>query len=179
MKPKSTMIGLCGSSGSGKTLASQKLVEALRSENIVCCGFISPAVFEESQKTAIKVRWLESGEERVLMTPITETSRLTFGRWQIFPETFEWIKKKLADLKDCQTFFCDEIGPLEVLEEKGWFNALEILDKKKYELNVVTFRPSLRSFFSQRYPDMTIFDLDREDYDNKVTKLVRELFGID
>src|SRR5690606_17150385 len=137
MRAESVIIGLCGSSGSGKTLTCLKLIHELRSAKITCCGFVSPAVFEESQKTTIKVRWLESDQERVLMTPATQTSQLTFGRWQIFPETFDWINQKLAGLKDCQAFFCDEIGPLEVLEGKGWIKALEILNKMECELKVV------------------------------------------
>ncbi len=112
------------------------------------------------------------------MTPATQTSQLTFGRWQIFPETFDWINQKLAGLKDCQAFFCDEIGPLEVLEGKGWIKALEILNKMECELKVVTFRPSLREFFDQRFPEMKIYDLDIQNEDEKVIRDVKGIFGI-
>ena len=179
MTSKATIIGLCGSSGSGKTLACQKLVQELRTGNVACCGFISPAVFEGSRKTAIKVQWLHSGDERILMTPVTEESQLTVGRWQIHPDAFEWINKKLTSLTVCQAFFCDEIGPLEVLERKGWIKALEIVDERKFDLNVLTFRPSLRDFFSKRYPEMTIYDLDNLGNDEMVICDVKSLFGID
>ena len=179
MKPTSTIIGLCGSSGSGKTHTCQKLVQELCAGNVLCCGFVSPAVFEGTQKTAIKVQWLENGDERVLMTPVTEESQLTVGRWQIQPNAFEWINQNLAELKGCQAFFCDEIGPLEVLQGEGWIKALEILDERKYALNVVTFRPTLRDFFLQRYPEMYVFDLDSKGDDEKVIKDVKDLFGID
>ena len=179
METKSTIVGLCGFSGSGKTQTCLKLIKELRAEGIQCGGFISPAVFEETKKTAIKVQWLESGQEQVLMTPYTEESQQTVGRWQICPDAFEWVDQKLADLKDCQAFFCDEIGPLEVLQGKGWIKALEILDERKYALNVVTFRPTLRDFFSQRYPEMVVYDLESTDNDEKVLRDIKDIFGID
>jgi nucleoside-triphosphatase THEP1 len=178
MKARKTIIGLCGSSGSGKTQTCKKLVKVLRGVNKQCCGFVSPAVFEGSKKTAIKVQWLESGDERVLMTPVTEESQLTVGRWQIHQDAFEWIDQKLSDLKECRAFFCDEIGPLEVEQGKGWIKALEIADKRKYSLNVVTFRPTLRDYFCQRYPDMMIYDLESEFDDERIAKDVKEIFGI-
>jgi nucleoside-triphosphatase THEP1 len=179
MNPKAAIIGLCGSSGSGKTLTCQRLVQELRNVNVNCCGFVSPAVFEGTTKTAIKVKSLESGDEQVLMTPVTAESQLTVGRWQIHPDAFEWIDKMLTSLKVCQAFFCDEIGPLEVLERKGWIKALEIVDERKFDLNVLTFRPSLRDFFLKRYPEMTIYDLDTSGNYEKVICDVKSLFGID
>ena len=178
MKAKAAILGLCGSSGSGKTRTCLNLVKELRAKGIQCCGFVSPAVFEEIQKVAIKVQWLESGQEIILMTPVTEESHQTVGRWQIQPDAFEWINHNLADLKECQAFFCDEIGPLEVLQGKGWIKALEILDERKYTLNVVTFRPTLRDYFSQRYPDMMIYDLESTDEDGKIIRYFNENFGI-
>lgn len=178
MESKSTIVGLCGFSGSGKTQTCLNLVKELRAEGIQCCGFVSPAVFEDTKKTAIKVQWLESGDERVLMTPVTEESQFTVGRWQIHANAFEWIDRKLSDLKECRAFFCDEIGPLEVEQGKGWIKALEIVDDRKCELSIFSFRPTLRDFFSQRYPDMTIYDLEGIDDDAKVIRYVKEIFGI-
>ena len=178
MKPGKTIIGLCGSSGSGKTQTCQNLVQELRLGNIQCSGFVSPAVFEGTTKTAIKVKWLESGDERVLMTLSKEDSETTIGKWQIHPDAFEWIDQKLTDLKRCQAFFCDEIGPLEVEQGKGWIKALEIVDERKCVLTVISFRPTLRDFFSQRYPDITIFDLDSKVDNDKITKDLKKFFGI-
>ena len=178
MKPKASIVGLCGSSGSGKTQTCQKLVQELRAEGVQCGGFVSPALFEGTQKTAIKVQWLESGDERILMTLSKLDSKLTLGKWQIHPEAFEWVDQKLIDLEECQAFFCDEIGPLEVEQGKGWTKALEIVDERKCELSVITFRPALRDFFSQRYPDMIIYDLDSKVDDDKITKDLKKFFGI-
>ncbi len=178
MEPKSTIIGLSGFSGSGKTQTSQKLVRILRAGGFQCCGFVSPAVFEGINKTAIKVKWLENDTEQLLMTPMTEESQLTIGRWQIHVDVFEWINRNLADLKECQAFFCDEIGPLEVLQGKGWIKALDIVDERKYELNVITFRPSLRDYFRQRFPDLVVYDLDNQGDDEKAIRDVINLLGI-
>jgi len=179
MKSEPVVIGLCGSSGSGKTLTCQKLIQELRSANIACCGFISPAFFEETKKSAIKVQWLESGEERTMLIPATETSQHTIGRWQILPEVFEWISQKLEDMQGCQAFFCDEIGPLEVLQAKGWIKALDIVDERRCEINVITFRPSLKEYFCQRYPAMILYDLEIAGDDVKIVKDVKHLIGID
>lgn len=179
MNPKPLIIGLCGTSGSGKTLTCQRLVEELRSEGVTSCGFTSPAVFENSQKTSIKVQWLESGEEHILLTPLTDASKLAVGRWLIHPDAFAWIAQKLEDLQAYQVFICDEIGPLEVLEGKGWVQALDIVEEGKIGLSVITFRPSLREYFEQRFPDMTVYDLDQKDNHENVILDVKKFFGID
>ena len=179
MNQKRFIIGLCGTSGSGKTLTCQSLVKELRCEGVTSCGFISPAVFENTEKTSIKVQWLESGEERILLTPLTDASELAVGRWQIHADAFAWIDQKLKGLQTCQAFMCDEIGPLEVLEGKGWVKALDIVDEGKFGLYVITFRPSLREYLEQRFPDMTVYDLDQKDNHENVILDVKKFFGID
>lgn len=178
MISKSTVIGLCGSSGIGKTLTCQKLVLELRHKGITCCGFISPAVFEGNQKIAIKVQWIESGEERVLMTPASETSQLKFGRWQLHQDAFSWIEQELRSLQDCEVVFFDEIGPLEVLEGKGWVKALDILDERRNGICIITFRPALQDYFRQRYPDMSLYDLEQQNDGERVFDDVKRLIGI-
>ncbi len=178
MTPKPKIVGLCGTSGSGKTLTCQKMVAELRSGGVACCGFISPAVFEKTEKTAIKVQWLESGEERILLSSVTPDSQLLFGRWQIHPDAFDWINHKLESLQECKVFMCDEIGPLEVLEGKGWVGALDFVEERKFELTVISFRPSLREYFEQRFQNMTIYDLDQPGSHEKVMMDVRKIFSI-
>ena len=113
------------------------------------------------------------------MSLASADSQMTFGKWQVFPETFEWINQQLDDLKGCQAFFCDEIGPLEVLEGKGWIKALDVVDERRCVVNVITFRPTLKDYFTQRFPDMTILDLEGERVENQLSNLVNGLFGID
>jgi len=67
---------------------------------------------------------------------------------------------------------------LEVLQGKGWIKALDIVDERKYELNVITFRPSLRDYFRQRFPDLVVYDLDNQGNDEKAIRDVINLFGI-
>lgn len=112
------------------------------------------------------------------MTAITEASITTYGRWQIHPETFEWINQNLVHSIKCQAFFCDEIGPMEVLKGEGWVNALDIVDERKHDLSVITFRPSLQGYFRQRYPDMTIYELEPKGDNKNTLRDVKNIFGI-
>ena len=178
MTPMPKIIGLCGTSGSGKTPTCQKMVAELRSAGVACCGFISPAVFEKTEKTAIKVQWLESDEERILLSSVTSDSQLKFGRWQIHPDAFDWINHKLESLQECKVFMCDEIGPLEVLEGKGWVGALDFVEERKFELALTTFRPSLREYFEQRFQNMTIYNLDLPGGHEKAMMDIRNILSI-
>jgi len=45
--------------------------------------------------------------------------------------------------------------------------GMDIVDERKYELNVITFRPSLRDYFRQRFPDLVVYDLDNHGDDEK------------
>ena len=80
-------------------------------------------------------------------------------------------------MQGCQAFFCDEIGPLEVLQAKGWIKALDIVDERRCEINVITFRPSLKEYFCRRYPAMILYDLEIAGDDVKIVKDVKHLIG--
>ena len=178
MNESSIIIGLCGTSGIGKTLTCQKIIKELRSRGVVCGGFISPAMFDASEKTSIKVQWLESDEERVLMTPAVATSQMTLGKWEIHADSFQWIDEKLSSMQDCDVCFFDEIGPLEVIEGKGWVKALDILDERRYRAFIVTFRPSLEGYFQQRYPEMMVYNLDHQADGESVLRDIERQIGI-
>lgn len=156
------LIGLCGLSGSGKTKTCQSLIKLLRDSEVDCSGFISPAVFDNDTKRSIDVLWIKSGERRELLTQVKETSQQFIGRWEINSQAFEWVEQKLNQFEYCQVFFCDEIGPLEIEQGKGWVKALEILREGNFGLGVVTFRPSLEGYFWHHFSDMVLFHLNSE-----------------
>jgi len=79
---------------------------------------------------------------------------------------------------NCQAFFCDEIGQLEVLEGKGWAQVLDEVDKRQFDLNVIALRPSLREYFLERYPEMRMYDPGSPNEHEQALLDVKTLFGI-
>lgn len=179
MKLPSRLIGLCGPSGSGKTLTCQRLIDDLQRGGIDCCGFISPAVFQGSLKTAIEVLWLETGQKVLLMTAKDVASKTFIGRWQINPEAFDWVNQLLTKAKPCSVLFFDEIGPLEVEQGEGWVRALDILGDGHFLAGIVTFRPALESYFRQRFQDMTIFKIEDAQSAERAICEIKPMLGID
>lgn len=52
----------------------------------------------------------------------------------------------------------DEIGPYEVEKGLGWAAILPLLGNLPSKVTLITYRPSLITYFSRHYPNILAFD---------------------
>ena len=148
----SQIIGLYGESGSGKTSLCKEISEKLSLEGRFVSGFISPAVFKGDVKVGIETLLFPGCEHKTLARLAKAESQLVVGKWELFPETLAWAETALLNQETTDVLVIDELGPLEVTQNKGWARALDILDAGKFRLAIITFRPDFVRFFNARYP---------------------------
>lgn len=147
-----------GEIGAGKTRWCQQFLELARQAGWNAAGIVSPGVFENGQKVAIEAVDVRSGERRRLATRRqTEDSALIHTReWQFETETMEWGNTVFQQALPCDLLIVDEIGPLELLQGKGWVAALEAIASRAYRLAVVVVRPSLLPIAEKWQPQAVI-----------------------
>jgi nucleoside-triphosphatase THEP1 len=63
---------------------------------------------------------------------------------------FEWGNEVLSRSLPCDLLIIDELGPLEVLGNRGWSNALSVLDAGDYAAALVVCRPGLLDRLQER-----------------------------
>ena len=161
IKPGLTLV--TGSRGSGKTSWCMRLVEQARAFGLRPGGLISPAIFENGQKTGIDLLDLTTGERRRLAYCRGNVAGdLWTSDWQLVAETLEWGNSVLEGLKTCDLFILDEVGPLEFDHGVGFVKGLQIIASRKNIPLFITVRPSLLPVASLCWPWAQVLDVSRE-----------------
>lgn len=152
---------LTGGRGSGKTATCQQWVEQAHRADWHISGLISPAVFENGEKTAIDVIDLKSGERRRLADRVNRyTGFHVSDHWDFHTDVVNWSNTALGDHSPCDLFIVDELGPLEFFRQQGWVNAFQALQGGFFRYAIVVIRPELMEEACRIWPDASIIDLD-------------------
>lgn len=130
--------------GSGKTTFCRQAVGTARQMGWRPAGLLSPAVFENGQKTSIWAEDIQSSQKCLLaaITPQTDAD-LAFGDWYFSQETLTWGNRVLQSSLPCDLLLIDELGPLEFNLGLGWVSALDLIQSGQYRQALVVIRPEL------------------------------------
>ena len=158
---------LMAPSGRGKTTACQRAVELARSRGLRVGGLLSPPVVHDGVKTAITLRDVGTGRERVLARAHQAGDGPRVGDWTFDPASVTWGNQVLASLAPCDLLVIDEIGPLELELGQGLMNALGVLRRGAYRLALVTMRPRLVETITARLEglEVSVIRLDERNRD--------------
>ncbi len=176
---KSPLYLLTAPSGAGKTTFCAALAEQARAAGWDVAGLLSPPVFENGQKVAIRAQALRTGETRPLAKRLPSPlgrgaggeglpsplgrgaggEGLPLGHWLFSPSTLAWGNDLLASCLPADLFLVDELGPLELLRGEGWTNALAALRSQNYRLGLVVVRPELVQVARMRLPVSDVIEL--------------------
>lgn len=153
---------LSGSRGSGKTTLCQRLAAEARALDWDVAGVISPAVFNGSEKTAMEVLDLRSGESRQFARrPLDSQGRpAAHSGWVYDQIALAWGNEVLAKAVPCDMLVVDEMGLLEFETECGWNSGLAAVDSRSYRVGLVTIRPELLKTARKRWPFAGVVDME-------------------
>jgi nucleoside-triphosphatase THEP1 len=137
------IVLLVAPSGLGKTTACLRAVELAQASGLRVAGVLSLPVYQNGVKTAIALRDIVIGQERILARANGTGEGPRVGVWTLDPASIVWGQQVLASLSPCDLLVIDEIGPLELEMGQGLTNALDALRNADYRLGLVTLRPAL------------------------------------
>ena len=173
----SQLVGIYGSSGCGKTRFVEEIVRQVTDRGFNCRGVCSPAIFEESLKTGITSQLIPGNENQQLARLAQAGDEQIFGKWHMFPETMTWALEYLQKDVYSDLWIIDEIGPYEVEKGLGWAAILPRLGNLPSKVTLITYRPSLITYFSRHYPNILAFDLEQAGAAEKATRKIEELLS--
>jgi len=173
----SQLVGIYGASGCGKTRFVEAIVRYVTNRGFRCRGVFSPAIFEEGVKTGIAAQLIPGGESRQLARLAQAGDIHVFGKWRMFPETMAWALDYLQANSYSDLLVIDELGPYEVEQGLGWAAILPRLGNIPSKVTLITYRPSLQTYFGKRYPGMIAFDLEQAGAAEKATREIDDLLS--
>jgi nucleoside-triphosphatase THEP1 len=143
------LLVVTGWRGVGKTTFCQQAVDEYRKAGLKVSGLLSPARFDQKQKTGFFAHDLDSDEIRLAASVVPgEIDGLRLGSWTFDPEIFAWGNRCLKQAVGLDVLVIDELGPLEFDLQTGWTASFEVLRRKRYRLALIVIRPECLDAFS-------------------------------
>lgn len=166
------LVVICGSIGAGKTSWCRRLIGAAQSHNLRMAGVLSPGVFVGSEKIAIDLQDVETGETRRLAArrmpddpPCPITGALN---WIFDMPALTWgntvLSRRLSvdSGGDADILILDELGVLEFTRNRGLTAGFQLIDACRYRLACMTIRPALLAAVHSRWPWAEVHNLDQD-----------------
>jgi len=133
---------ITGDINSGKTRYLKKLYE----KNPIGDGVLSIKHYDESHFLGYDLIHLKSNEQVAFIRlksqlPENWNEKFEIGKYSFSSEGFDFAEMLLKNIEEGPVYL-DEVGPLEILEKKGFYNTLKELIEKKFDM-FLTLRGSL------------------------------------
>lgn len=161
------LIIITGERGTGKTSLVKALVNRFRQAEWQIRGVLSPAIFEEGQKTGIYIVNLATDEERALAVyhrkPAPVNAAFRPLHWDFLDSALTWGDRILAESVPCDLLIVDELGPLELIRGEGWQAGIQALNSRDYRLAILVMRPSLLENALEQWPWAEVIQINRPD----------------
>lgn len=176
------VILLSAERGAGKTTACLRLVGLAREAGLTAGGIVAPARYDAAgTKVGIDVVDVAGGERRALACVARDARRATVGQYRFDPAIEAWALRVLLGAIDrpLDVAIIDEIGPLEMLQGKGYATVLDRLPRSSCRSAVVLVRPSLTEALADRLAALspTTVTLTLANRDGVPATLLREIGG--
>lgn len=144
---------LSGERGAGKTNICLRLLRVSKQIGLKSTGVVSPGHYVDGKKTGIDVIDIVSNIRRHLANADSLPGEIRTDAYRFDPAVMNWVNNEVIKSCPCDLLIIDELGPLELVRNQGWTNALDVLHYGMYKLAVVVIRPELITVFYQRFSD--------------------------
>lgn len=150
------LVVITGESGSGKTTACRRLIQYLRQKGRDVAGVITEASYQDQHKQALLVEDVFTQTRQPLAEILPVTDGPGTGKWHFHLSGVEWGNEIIQQAATHEYLIIDELGPLELQQQKGWVNGIQALRTGSYQKALVVIRPSLLTQFQSLMNDIAV-----------------------
>ena len=175
---------ITGPRGAGKTTLCREVIEVARRAGWVVRGVLSPAVIKGGLKIGIGVEDLGSGKRYLLARVPSEDDApdpqaIRTESWVFDPRCLAWGNTVLEKAVPCDLLVVDEIGPLELEQNRGWTAGIPALDSRKFHLGVVVVREEMYQGMLKRWPHANVITVrDKGEIEGLLDKIIEKLVSL-
>ena len=173
MENKAPKILLTGLPGCGKTTAIMQIVGSLHNKKLT--GFYTQEIRQNKRRTGF--RWIGFDGSAGTLAHVDMKSPFKVGRYGVDIRGFDESVVPLLDVRrsNAKLFIIDEIGRIECFSRQFVRAVQTLLASEKAVLATVAQKGHGLIAQVKTYPDIKILTLNRSNYDDTVTEILRIL----
>ncbi|TET53665.1 MAG: hypothetical protein E3J64_03215 [Anaerolineales bacterium] len=133
------LVLLSGERGAGKTTVCRETIELARSHGYTCGGLLTLPRGDG----VLDVLDVRSGDSQQLTVDPADPEAVPQGAFHFGLQTLSWGNGVLATAAPCDLLVIDELGPLEIVQGRGWWKAFDGLRRSDFALALAVIRPKL------------------------------------
>jgi nucleoside-triphosphatase THEP1 len=165
---RSPIVILTGESGSGKTTICTQVVALARARGFQVAGVLTSPRLTSGCKVGLDVEDIRTGECLPLAERVSAADGPAIGDWHFHRDGLAWGTMVLRGATPCDVLVIDEVGPLELVQGKGWTIGLNVLRAGRFRLALVVVRPALLSCLQEQLGGIKPLTLTVTGADHKV-----------
>jgi nucleoside-triphosphatase len=143
---KPTTVILSGESGCGKTTVCRRILALAEARRLSVAGILTLPYFVAGRVVGLEVQDVRTGISRPLAM-LADHGDTSARRWRFNADGLAWGEAVLQGCGNCDLLLIDELGPLELLQGKGWSGVLDVLRAGRYCVAVAVVRTALAPHF--------------------------------
>lgn len=176
-----TVLLLTGQIGSGKSTVAARVVALAEARGLRCDGLLCPArVDAEGRKVGIDGLRLGTGERRHLADRDLSRPGVRCGIWRFEPGALEWsLEAVMSAVRQWpDVLVVDEIGPMELLENRGLAPVIPELRAGAVPLAIVLVRRGFLAALMERLAgcEVRVYEVTPQTRDALPDVIAREWF---
>ncbi|MBC7259535.1 MAG: DUF2478 domain-containing protein [Chloroflexi bacterium] len=176
-----TVLLMTGHIGIGKSTVAARVVALAQERGLRCDGLLCQARLDENgHKVGIDGLRLGTGERRPLADKDLSQPGVRCGIWRFEPGAMEWSLATVLDAVQQRpdVLVVDEIGPMELLENRGLAPVIPELRAGKVPLAIVVVRVGVLAALMERLAgcDLKVYEVTRATRDALPEQIAREWF---
>ena len=144
------VVVLSSVSGIGKTTVCRKAATLAAERRFTVAGILSAPRSGPAGARGLDVEDVRRGDRRPLADITGPADGPVIGAWRFHRGGLTWGDAILAGAAPCDLLVVDEIGPLELVHETGWANAIPALLAGGFQVALAVVRPALVDVFLRR-----------------------------
>jgi len=152
-----TNVVLTGQVHAGKTTVCSAVADLAQQYGYCARGILTPPIFDQQgNRLGIEALDLASGERRELARIDRDWGGPHVGPYHFDPAALQWGQDVIARAiaVGCDLLIVDEIGRLELEQNKGFNHILHLLATSVVPRSLLVVRATLLDTFRRRWPEL-------------------------
>ena len=166
------VVLLEGAPGAGKASVCRRAADLASLRGLRVSGLITEARALSSGRIVQSVRSLRTADSRPLANYVGSEEGDLYGSvagrlsWTFSSETLRWGRHELARCLETETdlLIIDQIGPLELVAESGWANAVDVLVRAPYRVGAVVVNRMVADRLMRRLGPVRTARIEMDDW---------------